>query len=278
MSSTTNHYGLIKPGEEEFYDISVPNTNMDIMDTELKAVSDNVAAHLADTAPHITAQERTTWNNKQDALGYTPVNKAGDWMLGALSAKSGDITPFNVNNCGIVFVNDNDSGLFNPLDGKVVLGVNGVPYLDLDAATNQINIREPMYVMDATLHSYKGYIDFMERETGYSAGIRFRDETNTNIVGIAKDLLDKIIIGSGVVSADHTKEIRVEKDGQDIFVRGVKKVWHEDNAGPFYKGFGSPEGEITAPVGSIYQRTDGSAGTALYVKQSGTGNIGWVGK
>lgn len=52
MSSTTNHYGLIKPGEEEFYDISVPNTNMDIMDTELKAVSDDVAAHLAETAPH----------------------------------------------------------------------------------------------------------------------------------------------------------------------------------------------------------------------------------
>ena len=41
---------------------------------------------------------------------------------------------------------------------------------------------------------------------------------------------------------------------------------------------GSPEGAITAVVGSLYSRTDGGAGTSLYVKQSGTGNTGWVGK
>lgn len=43
-------------------------------------------------------------------------------------------------------------------------------------------------------------------------------------------------------------------------------------------GAGTPEGVITAPVGSLYLRTDGGAGTTLYVKQSGTGNTGWVGK
>lgn len=43
-------------------------------------------------------------------------------------------------------------------------------------------------------------------------------------------------------------------------------------------GSGSPEGSKTAPVGSLYLRSDGGAGTTLYVKQSGTGNTGWVGK
>lgn len=43
-------------------------------------------------------------------------------------------------------------------------------------------------------------------------------------------------------------------------------------------GTGSPEGAITAPVGSINLRTDGGAGTVLYVKESGTGNTGWVAK
>lgn len=43
-------------------------------------------------------------------------------------------------------------------------------------------------------------------------------------------------------------------------------------------GSGSPEGAITAPVGSLFLRMDGGAGTTLYVKQSGTGNTGWVGK
>lgn len=43
-------------------------------------------------------------------------------------------------------------------------------------------------------------------------------------------------------------------------------------------GTGSPEGSITAPVGSIYTRTDGSTSTTLYVKTSGTGNTGWTNK
>ena len=41
-------------------------------------------------------------------------------------------------------------------------------------------------------------------------------------------------------------------------------------------GTGTPEGIKTAPVGSIFLRTDGGASTTLYVKQSGTGNTGWA--
>lgn len=43
-------------------------------------------------------------------------------------------------------------------------------------------------------------------------------------------------------------------------------------------GNGSPEGVVSAPVGSIYTRTDGGASTTLYVKESGTGNTGWSAK
>lgn len=43
-------------------------------------------------------------------------------------------------------------------------------------------------------------------------------------------------------------------------------------------GSGSPEGVVTAGIGSTYRRTDGGAGTSFYVKESGTGNTGWVAK
>lgn len=43
-------------------------------------------------------------------------------------------------------------------------------------------------------------------------------------------------------------------------------------------GAGDPNSSVTAPVGSLYLRTDGGAGTTLYVKESGTGNTGWVAK
>jgi hypothetical protein len=43
-------------------------------------------------------------------------------------------------------------------------------------------------------------------------------------------------------------------------------------------GAGSPEGSVTAAIGSLYTRTDGGSNTTLYVKESGTGNTGWVAK
>lgn len=47
----------------------------------------------------------------------------------------------------------------------------------------------------------------------------------------------------------------------------------------FTTGVGDPESVITAPVGTLYLRTDGGAGSTLYVKESdGTGNTGWAAK
>lgn len=43
-------------------------------------------------------------------------------------------------------------------------------------------------------------------------------------------------------------------------------------------GAGTPEAAVTAPVCSLYLRTDGGASTTLYVKESGAGNTGWVAK
>lgn len=43
-------------------------------------------------------------------------------------------------------------------------------------------------------------------------------------------------------------------------------------------GTGTPEGAVTAGIGSTFRRTDGGAGTCFYVKESGAGNTGWVAK
>jgi Pectate lyase superfamily protein len=45
-----------------------------------------------------------------------------------------------------------------------------------------------------------------------------------------------------------------------------------------YWGSGTPEAVLTAGVGSLALCRDGGAGSCLYVKESGTGNIGWVNK
>ena len=43
-------------------------------------------------------------------------------------------------------------------------------------------------------------------------------------------------------------------------------------------GVGTPEGVISGGVGSIFIRTDGGAGTVLYIKETGIGNTGWIAK
>lgn len=57
---------------------------------------------------------------------------------------------------------------------------------------------------------------------------------------------------------------------RDIFPGVGTAIWTS--------GAGSPEGAVTAVVGSLYTRTDGGAVTTLYVKETGSGNTGWVAK
>lgn len=55
-------------------------------------------------------------------------------------------------------------------------------------------------------------------------------------------------------------------------------VWDSANNVFDSMSTGSPETVLTAGIGSIYRRRDGGAGTVLYVKESGTGNTGWIAK
>lgn len=45
-----------------------------------------------------------------------------------------------------------------------------------------------------------------------------------------------------------------------------------------FRGYGTPESNIAAQVGSLYLRQDGGASTVLYVKETGDGDTGWVAK
>lgn len=58
----------------------------------------------------------------------------------------------------------------------------------------------------------------------------------------------------------------------------IKAKVHSTGSAIWTSGVGSPEGVAAAVVGSMYTRTDGGAGTTLYVKESGSGNTGWVAK
>lgn len=57
-------------------------------------------------------------------------------------------------------------------------------------------------------------------------------------------------------------------------------VWVKRNGGvvPIFEGTGTPESVLTSGIGSIAIRRDGGAATVLYIKETGSGNTGWVAK
>ena len=50
MSTNTNNYKLIKPAQEDFYNVDDFNNNADIIDSQLKAISDKASAALPATS------------------------------------------------------------------------------------------------------------------------------------------------------------------------------------------------------------------------------------
>jgi hypothetical protein len=76
--------------------------------------------------------------------------------------------------------------------------------------------------------------------------------------------------------------IRYPRDSRewDTFIKALNsaEVYYSNNGVLWIAGAGTPEGAVVAPVGSLYSRTNGGASTTLYVKESGTGNTGWVAK
>jgi hypothetical protein len=68
------------------------------------------------------------------------------------------------------------------------------------------------------------------------------------------------------------------KDAEAVSATADNQIAIRAGVTKWYSSAGSPEGAVTAGVGSMYTDNTGGAGTTLYVKESGTGNTGWVAK
>ena len=55
-----------------------------------------------------------------------------------------------------------------------------------------------------------------------------------------------------------------------------EEITRQINLNTPIEGTGSPESVITASIGQRYLDTAGASENVLYIKQSGTGNTGWI--
>ncbi len=91
-----------------------------------------------------------------------------------------------------------------------------------------------------------------------TAGEFYPGTDDTFPVGVDSNRPKSVTIGTGGVT----------NSGPYAFARGPMWTF----------GSGSPEGVVSAPVGSLYTSTDGGPGKTLYVKESGTDKTGWAAK
>jgi hypothetical protein len=130
-------------------------------------------------------------------------------------------------------------------------------------------------------------LNTMESGTGALPAITIGDDVNTGFYSAASDVLGISVGGTARLLA-YTNSLR--PNPTNAYQLGTASARYSavysdkfhagtGSAVVFWtSGAGTPEGSVSASVGSLYTRTDGGASTTLYVKESGTGNTGWVAK
>lgn len=145
-----------------------------------------------------------------------------------------------------------------------------------------------MYLCDDLVNINTSAISFNGKHivAGFDIGIR-------GVQGSTRGIAQSSVIGSsGLGINNYTEAISITNTGligmgtiptEKLQVNGncvISGIIYLNTAKTvgIFTGTGSPEGAVTASIGSVFHRTDGGAGTSYYVKESGTGNTGWVAK
>ena len=70
MATNTTNYNLVKPSENEYYDINISNSNLDIIDTEIKKINDKLDSVSTDakSTSFDKSENGMTATNVQDAI------------------------------------------------------------------------------------------------------------------------------------------------------------------------------------------------------------------
>lgn len=236
MADLTPNYNLEKATENEYYDVTLHGRNMDIIDAQLKANADAAEAKIP--------------NSLATAADQVPVSSG----VGAWAVK-------------------------NLAQFKTWLGLKAAAFLDLD--------------VEGGVASHNALAAHLADNAPHTDATNLIKTDGSNAMAASLNMGTNDIIGTN--DADHfiTKtfnsggnsigvywynggaEYRLLYGGNVILFITGDGIIKLKNATTHGEVAGSPEGVVTAPVGSTRFRTNGGASTTLYVKESGSGNTGW---
>jgi hypothetical protein len=185
MATTTTNYGLVKPSYNEPADISVINENMDIIDTEMSNINDDVAG-----ASNKANEALTVAKGKNRALVFNTTADMQTWLSNADNknkAQVGDnvyIKELDVPDWWISAVletADAETGYYYAISQletqKVDMSANSITYDNTDSDLDATNVQGAI----DELKNYKISIDNilnekMPKSGGvFTGGVKFND-------------------------------------------------------------------------------------------------------
>lgn len=155
---------------------------------------------------------------------------------------------------------------------------NSAPHPEANFATKNYVQSNTMFIFPQSSHISDANLDLTDGI--YTVGATLKNGPYAETIGDNQGML---IVIRWQFNLDFRIQIHVSVYNGSIYVRaytpnslGEWTPWRKAiDSGVLMFGNGSPEGVVTAPVGTLYRRTDGGASSTLYVKESGTGNTGW---
>ena len=138
MANKTTNYGLTKPLQGEFYDVNVPNSNMDIIDTELKRVDskvNEVDTSLQTVIPHVERKDNPHGVTAEQ-VGLVPLAELANlyvwkkyednpsYVESTVDKRAIGVITTSTNNCNITYasevsVTNGTISLVNPTSTKI---------------------------------------------------------------------------------------------------------------------------------------------------------------
>ena len=182
-----------------------------------------------------------------------------------------------------IIVNPNSGGITYSLTNSKIASITNNKITNpgehgIRVSTETTASIDILNVDNNTINGSQGYFFFIFKNGLTIKLLTFRSNSlyqssaldNRRIIeGFGDGLIDKLdITGTNTVGLFNADEYSLGSPAPTVIQMGKN----------MFRGTGTPESIITAPVGSRYIRTDGGVGTTFYVKETGTGNTGWAAK
>lgn len=212
--------------------------------------------------------------------GHVFENLSDELLIGSPSGTRGCL---EVNLFGCYFEGSNNGYTIYPNAtniGLIKCFATGVTNTDNGVQTTIINNSEMQFPVNNVANAF----NLIQANAANKPQIKGSTAPGWRLNNAAGNWLD---IFNGAATSSATDYFRVDdvigrtliksgSSGTQFY--GTQFSFGNQNAVSLFIGTGTPEAAVTASVGSLFMRTNGGAGTSLYVKESGTGNTGWVGK